>query len=59
MASAAVPPLAFAGSIMEKVAPAREALIAAVREEYPEIRVLDGVVDPLVGALWRARGSAV
>jgi glucosamine kinase len=54
-----VPPLAFAGSIMEKVAPVRDALIAAVREEYPEIRVLDGVVDPLAGALWRARSSVV
>jgi N-acetylglucosamine kinase-like BadF-type ATPase len=53
-----VPPLAFAGSIMEKAAPVREAVIAAVREAYPEIRVLDGVVDPVAGALWRARGSA-
>jgi len=59
MGSGEVAPLAFAGSIMEKVAPVREALIAAVREEYPEIRVLDGVVDPLVGALWRARGEGV
>jgi glucosamine kinase len=59
MASGEVAPLAFAGSIMEKVAPVREALIAAVREEYPEIRVLDGVVDPLVGALWRARSEGV
>jgi len=57
--SGVVPPLAFAGSIMEKVAPVREALIAAVREEYPEIRVLDGVVDPLAGALWRARALQV
>jgi glucosamine kinase len=57
--SGVVAPLAFAGSIMEKVAPVREALIAAVREEYPEIRVLDGVVDPLLGALWRARGEEV
>jgi glucosamine kinase len=54
-----VPPLAFAGSIMEKLALVREALIAAVREEYPKIRVLDGVVDPLAGALWRARSSVV
>ncbi len=59
MESGVVPPLAFAGSIMEKVPPVREALIAAVREEYPTIRVLEGVVDPLAGALWRARGSAV
>lgn len=57
MESGVVPPLAFAGSIMEKIAPVREALIAAVREDYPEISVLDGVVDPLDGALWRARTS--
>jgi N-acetylglucosamine kinase-like BadF-type ATPase len=49
------PSIAFAGSIMEKVMPVREALIATVREEFPEVHALDGVVDPLAGALWRAR----
>jgi glucosamine kinase len=53
-----VPRLAFAGSIMEKVGRVREALIARVREEYPETQVLDGVVDPVEGALWRARRAA-
>jgi len=50
-----VPPLAFAGSIMEKLLPVREALIARVAREFPSIRALDGVVDPIDGALWRAR----
>jgi N-acetylglucosamine kinase-like BadF-type ATPase len=50
-----LPPLAFAGSIMEKVAPVRRALIAAVAQQFPGIRTLDGVVDPVAGALWRAR----
>jgi glucosamine kinase len=50
-----VPPIAFAGSIMEKVLPVRQALIAAVQREFPELRTLDGVVDPIVGAVWRAR----
>jgi glucosamine kinase len=50
-----VPPIAFAGSIMEKVLPVRQALIAAVQREFPEVRTLDGVVDPIVGAVWRAR----
>jgi N-acetylglucosamine kinase-like BadF-type ATPase len=50
-----VPPIAFAGSIMEKVLPVRQALIAAVQREFPEARTLDGVVDPIVGAVWRAR----
>jgi glucosamine kinase len=50
-----VPPIAFAGSIMEKVSPVRTALIAAVREEFPNVRALAGVVDPIQGAVWRAR----
>lgn len=50
-----IPPLAFAGSIMEKILPVRKALIAAVDCAYPGINRLDGVVDPIAGALWRAR----
>ncbi len=51
------PQLAFAGSIMERVAPVREALIRAVRSEFPEATTLDGVIDPVEGALWRARNA--
>jgi glucosamine kinase len=50
-----LPQIAFAGSIMEKVQPVREALLASVRDEFPGIRALEGVIDPLDGALWRAR----
>jgi glucosamine kinase len=50
-----VPPIAFAGSIMEKVSPVREALIAAVQREFGDVRALAGVVDPIEGAVWRAR----
>jgi glucosamine kinase len=50
------PALAFTGSIMEKVEPVRAALIAAVHSEFPTLHTLDGVVDPILGALWRARG---
>jgi hypothetical protein len=50
-----VPPVAFAGSIMEKVLPVRDALISAVRSEFPGVAVSEGVVDPIHGALWRAR----
>ena len=50
-----VAPIAFAGSIMEKVTPVREALIASIKREFSTVRVLAGVVDPLAGALWRAR----
>lgn len=47
--------IAFAGSIMENVKPVREALVQDVRREFPNLRALEGVVDPILGALWRAR----
>jgi glucosamine kinase len=50
-----LPRIAFAGSIMQKVNPVRGALVASVREEFPAISTLDGVIDPITGALWRAR----
>lgn len=50
-----LPSIAFTGSIMEMVHPVREALIESVRNEFPDIQVLGGVVDPLAGAIWRAR----
>jgi glucosamine kinase len=53
-----VPSLAFAGSIMENVQPVREALIAAVRREFPHADAMPGVVDPIEGALLRAREMA-
>ncbi len=53
------PTIAFAGSIMEKVLPVRLALMAAVRAEFPAVRFLDGVIDPLAGAVWRARQTVL
>jgi hypothetical protein len=50
-----VPPIAFAGSIMEKVSPVREAVIGALQREFGHVRTLAGVVDPIAGAVWRAR----
>ncbi|HWZ51280.1 MAG TPA: BadF/BadG/BcrA/BcrD ATPase family protein [Granulicella sp.] len=52
-----LPAIAFTGSIMDKVLPVREALIAAVREEFPRVQVKGGVIDPIAGAVWRARGG--
>jgi glucosamine kinase len=52
-----LPAIAFAGSIMQKVLPVRDALIAAVRSEFPTIQTLDGVIDPIEGAVWRARSG--
>jgi glucosamine kinase len=52
------PPLAFAGSILENVPPVRQALIAAVRKEFPNTEAPEtGVVDPIDGALYRARSG--
>jgi glucosamine kinase len=53
-----VPSIAFAGSIMERVAPVRASLAAALRAEFVGIELLPGVVDPVQGALWRARTHA-
>jgi N-acetylglucosamine kinase-like BadF-type ATPase len=49
------PPVALAGSILEKVPLARQALDAALRARYPEIEVAETATDPVQGALWRAR----
>ena len=49
------PPIAFTGSILENVASIRNALIAAVQREFPNAQAPDKVVDPIDGALWRAR----
>ena len=49
------PAVAFAGSIMERVLPVRDALIADLETEFPAIKTVPGVVDPVLGALWRAR----
>lgn len=53
-----LPSIAFAGSIMEQVKPVRDALIASVRLEFPAIQSLNGVIDPIEGAIWRARTSS-
>lgn len=54
-----IPPVAFAGSICENVAAVRSVLIAKLEEEFPGIRTLPGVVDPIAGAIWRARSGGV
>jgi glucosamine kinase len=50
-----VPPIAFAGSVLEKVPSVREALITAVRREFGQVHTLETIVAPVAGALWRAR----
>jgi glucosamine kinase len=50
-----LPRIAFTGSILEKVQPVRDALIAALERNFPGIETLTGTADPIQGALWRAR----
>ncbi len=52
-----LPDLAFTGSILEHVAPMRDGIICALRRNHPSLKVLPGVIDPILGALWRARTS--
>jgi N-acetylglucosamine kinase-like BadF-type ATPase len=50
-----LPNLAFAGSILQNVAPVRDSLLNTVRHEFPAIHALPNEIDPIQGALWRAR----
>jgi N-acetylglucosamine kinase-like BadF-type ATPase len=52
-----LPDLAFTGSILEHVVPIREGIVDALRRDLPSLKVLPGVVDPILGALWRARSG--
>jgi N-acetylglucosamine kinase-like BadF-type ATPase len=47
--------IAFTGSVLENIAPVREAMFAEIEREHPDASVLPGAVDPIEGALWRAR----
>jgi glucosamine kinase len=51
----AVPAVAIAGSVLEHVAPVREALIRKLRGTYAEIVVHAKPADAPAGALWTAR----
>lgn len=50
-----VPRMALAGSILEHVPLVRDRILALLRQEVPSLEPLPGVVDPVLGALWRAR----
>ncbi len=52
-----IPDLAFTGSIAEHVAPVREGVVEVLRRDFPGLKVVPGVVDPTLGALWRARNG--
>lgn len=50
-----LPPVAFAGSICENVATVRHTITTKLQTQFPGIHTLPGVVDPIAGAIWRAR----
>jgi N-acetylglucosamine kinase-like BadF-type ATPase len=50
--------VAYVGSILEHVTIVRQTMIAALAESAPQTHVLEGAVNSLEGALWRARSAA-
>ncbi|MBV8675294.1 MAG: ATPase [Acidobacteriaceae bacterium] len=49
------PEIAFTGSILERISFVRESMIATIRQSLPQVQILPEAVDPIEGALWRAR----
>ena len=47
--------VAFTGSVLENIAVVREAMFAEIEREHPGAEVRHDAVDPVEGALWRAR----
>jgi glucosamine kinase len=52
---APLPGIAFTGSILEKVGIVRQSMIDTIRRALPTVEILPEAVDPIQGALWRAR----
>jgi glucosamine kinase len=46
---------AYTGSILEHIALVRAAMVATLKTSSPGVKVMEGAVDSLEGALWRAR----
>ena len=55
--SAAPPEVAFTGSILSRIAPVREAMFALIHRELPGVKIRTEAVDPVLGALRRARSA--
>lgn len=52
------PRMAFTGSVLHHVTQVRTAMLTKLHLAHPEIDVLPEPVDPVQGALWRARNGA-
>src|SRR5882757_9638476 len=46
---------AYTGSVLEHISLVRSAMISALKTSSPSVKVVEGAVDSLEGALWRAR----
>jgi glucosamine kinase len=46
---------AYTGSVLEHIPQVRSAMIETLKKSSPNVRVIEGAVDSLAGALWRAR----
>ena len=46
---------AYTGSVLEHIPAVRSSLIAALKKSSPAVKLREGAIDPLEGALWRAR----
>jgi N-acetylglucosamine kinase-like BadF-type ATPase len=46
---------AYTGSVLEHISLVRSAMVAALKVSSPDVKVVEGAVDSLEGALWRAR----
>jgi glucosamine kinase len=46
---------AYTGSVLEHISPVRSAMVEALKASSPNVNVVNGAVDSLEGALWRAR----
>ena len=54
-----LPSVAFTGSILEHIPRVRVGVVEALHRELPALHILPGVVDPILGALWRARTGEI
>jgi glucosamine kinase len=52
---APLPGIAYVGGILKSVGFVRESMVDTIRGSLPTVKVLPEAVDPVIGALWRAR----
>lgn len=52
-----IPGFSFTGSVLENIAMVRDAMTEHIRRSLPAAQVAREAVDPLQGAMWRARNS--